>query len=382
MHKTSTHPKIAIIFGTRPEAIKLIPVIYELKKRQDKVLTKVIVTGQHREILRQMLTLFDIVPDLDLDLMTHNQTLASITSKNIAALDTYMGSDKPDMVMVQGDTTTTFCAALTAFYHKIPVAHVEAGLRTNNKYSPFPEEINRQLTTRISSLHFAPTELSRQNLIAENIPGEEIFITGNTAIDALFLALGLIDEKKVLLEEIKDLHFDNIVLITGHRRENFGSGFESICSAINRLAKAFPDYQFIYPVHPNPNVRNTVAALLGNNELKNIHLIAPLDYFPFIKLMSMARIILTDSGGIQEEAPSLGKPVLVMRDTTERPEAMQAGTSILVGTNEETIFNEAYKLLTDEVAYQKMATAVNPFGDGKSSERIVNHCLNYFSGKA
>jgi UDP-N-acetylglucosamine 2-epimerase (non-hydrolysing) len=324
-----------------------------------------------------MLKLFEVTPDLDLDLMTHNQSLAQITSKSIEALGLYLNDKHPDLVIVQGDTTTTFCAALAAFYHKIPVAHVEAGLRTFNRYSPFPEEMNRKMTTSISSLHFAPTELNRKNLLNENIPDDQILVTGNTAIDALFLALDLINNNKVLLKDIESIDYEKIVLITGHRRENFGTGFESICRAISRLAGTFKNYHFIYPVHPNPNVRGTVASMLGNNEFKNIHLIAPVDYFPFVKLMSKAKIIISDSGGIQEEAPSLGKPVLVIRDTTERPEAVLAGTSILVGTNEDRIYEEAYKLLTDDEAYKKMANAINPYGDGKSAGRIVSACIDY-----
>ncbi len=284
------------------------------------------------------------------------------------------------IIMVQGDTTTTYCAALSAFYHKIPVAHVEAGLRTFNKYSPFPEEMNRQMTTRLATMHFAPTETSRQNLFSEGI-NDEVYVTGNTAIDALFLALKLIDDKNLPLKELDDLPSENIVLITGHRRENFGQGFESICRAIARLAEEFPDHSFIYPVHPNPNVRTTVAAMLGQGQLKNIFLLAPLDYFPFITLMSRSKIILTDSGGVQEEAPSLGKPVLVMRDTTERPEAVHAGTSLLVGTDEEAIYSNARRLLTDENQYRKMANTVNPYGDGHSAERIVNACLQYLDRK-
>jgi UDP-N-acetylglucosamine 2-epimerase (non-hydrolysing) len=374
--ESNNNRKIAVIFGTRPEAIKLVPVINELKRRSSEVDTRVIVTGQHREILRQMLSQFEVAPDLDLDLMTPNQTLAGMTSKAIAALDGYFLEEKPDLVMVQGDTTTSFCAALAAFYHKIPVAHVEAGLRTDNKYSPFPEEMNRQMTTRIATLHFAPTPANSENLKKENIT-DHIYVTGNTAIDALFLTLDLIKNNKVKLEGVDALNFENIVLITGHRRENFGAGFESICRAISRLAKTFDNYQFIYPVHPNPNVRETVGAMLGNNELKNIHLISPLDYFPFVKLMSMSKIIISDSGGVQEEAPSLGKPVLVIRDTTERPEAIEAGTSMLVGTDENRIYNEAYRLLTDSEAYSKMSNATNPYGDGESSERIVSACIKY-----
>lgn len=372
-------PKIALIFGTRPEAIKLIPVINEFKKKMGLVNTNVVVTGQHREILHQMLRKFEITPDIDLDLMSHNQSLGHISSILIQALDKYLISEKPDLVLVQGDTTTSFCAALTAFYHKIPVAHVEAGLRTNCKYSPFPEEINRQLTSRIASIHFVPTTNNKLNLIKENISIDNIFQTGNTSIDSLFLALDLIKNHKVDLTEIDHLIFENIVLITAHRRENYGNGFESLCNAILRLSETFSNYHFIFPVHPNPNVKETVVKMLGNKIFKNIHLTNPLDYFSFVKLISLSKIIISDSGGIQEEAPSLGKPVLVTRNTTEREEAILAGTSILVGTNENLIYDTAYKLLTNDNYYSTMSTLTNPFGDGKSSNRIVSECLKFLS---
>ena len=364
--------KISVIFGTRPEAIKLAPVILALKNNQH-FKCKVCVTAQHRQMLDQVLKVFKIKPDVDLNLMRPNQTLAGLTARAISAIDTYLAKEKPDMVIVQGDTTTVFCAALCAFYHKIPVGHVEAGLRTGNKYSPFPEEANRVLATHLSVLHFAPTQKARQNLLQEGIAPERIFVTGNTVIDALFLALEKIKKKPPVNAQLPKSIMQSsqqLVLITGHRRENFGEGFQNICKAIKTLAQKFPEAQFVYPVHLNPNVRKPVYNLLGNQE--NIHLIAPLDYLPFIALMNRATIILTDSGGIQEEAPSLGKRVLVMRETTERPEALDAGTVKLVGTDPKLICNEAEKLLTDTTAYRKMSRAHKPYGDGKAAKRIIN----------
>lgn len=365
--------KISIIFGTRPEAIKLCPLVLYLKKYAE-LEPHVCVTGQHYEMLDQILETFDITPDFDLKLMQPNQTLSGLTARAVAAIDKYLNEAKPDLVILQGDTTTAFCAALCAFYKKIPIGHVEAGLRTGNKYSPFPEEVNRKLVTHIADYHFAPTLQSKENLLREGIMDNRIFVTGNTVIDALHIA-----QKKVrknpptipgLSQTINQNPNKSIVLITGHRRENFGAGFQSICDAIVTLARKFPDKEFIYPVHLNPNVRKPVYRIMSGFD--NIHLLNPLDYLPFVALMDKSALILTDSGGIQEEAPSLGKPVLVMRNTTERPEAVTTGTVKLVGTKKETIVDSVTTLLTDEQAYNAMARAVNPYGDGKACERIVS----------
>jgi UDP-N-acetylglucosamine 2-epimerase (non-hydrolysing) len=369
--------KISVIFGTRPEAIKLAPVVLALK--QHPIFDcRVCVTAQHREMLDQVLEVFDIVPDADLNLMKSNQSLAELTSRAIESLDKYMTDEKPDMVLVQGDTTTVFCAALTAFYHRIPVGHVEAGLRTGNLYAPWPEEANRVLASRLATLHFAPTENARKNLLNEGISPDNIFITGNTVIDSLFIAL---DKIRTYPPEIpglgRNISDKQIVLITGHRRENFGKGFENICKAIATLAERFPKVQFVYPVHLNPNVSEPVNHILGKAKYNNIHLIKPLSYLPFVALMNQAKLILTDSGGIQEEAPSLGKPVLVMRDTTERPEAVQSGTVKLVGTDDNKIVDETKRLLTDRAAYEEMAHAHNPYGDGKAAGRIVDFCADF-----
>jgi UDP-N-acetylglucosamine 2-epimerase (non-hydrolysing) len=368
---------LSFIFGTRPEAIKLAPVILAAKA-DPRFKCKVCVTAQHREMLDQVLKVFKIKPDVDLNLMRPNQTLAGLTARAIRGIDTYLAQEKPDMIIVQGDTTTVFCAALCAFYHKIPIGHVEAGLRTGNKYSPFPEEANRVLATHLSTLHFAPTQKARQNLLQEGIAPERIFVTGNTVIDALFLARDKIKKKPPAIPQLcKSIlqSSQQLVLITGHRRENFGKGFQNICKAVKTLAQRFPETQFVYPVHLNPNVRKPVYSLLGNQE--NIHLIEPLGYLPFVALMNRSTIILTDSGGVQEEAPSLGKPVLVMRDTTERPEAVDMGTVKLVGTNVNAIIDNAAKLLTDKKAYSVMASAVNPYGDGRATERIVTTFLQF-----
>jgi UDP-N-acetylglucosamine 2-epimerase (non-hydrolysing) len=335
-------------------------------------------------MLDEVLEIFDIVPDTDLNLMQANQTLAGLTALAVKALDEYMANEKPDLVLVQGDTTTVFVASLVAFYHRIPIGHVEAGLRTGDLDSPWPEEANRVLTSRLAKIHFAPTEISQQNLLKEGIPSNHIVITGNTVIDALFLALEKIKDNPI---DIPGMHNTlirtsntKLVLITGHRRENFGKGLESICSAISSLAQNFPDVQFVYPMHLNPNVRSVVIQMLGNQGT-NVHLIEPLSYLPFVSLMNRATLILTDSGGIQEEAPSLGKPVLVMRNTSERPEAIKAGTAKLVGTSSEDIVKEATLLLTDGTAYESMAKKHSFYGDGKASERIVNTLLERFCGK-
>ena len=373
--------KISVIFGTRPEAIKLCPLILALKKHPDEVDCRVCVTGQHRQMLDQVLNVFGVVPDTDLNLMQPNQTLGSLTAHAIEKLDAYFAEVKPDIAVVQGDTTTVLAGALAAFYHKIPVAHVEAGLRTGNMLSPWPEEANRVLTTRLARWHFCPTETSRQNLLKEGVPDANIHVTGNTVIDALHWALGYLNDNPVEIpgltkEFIDSLSQKRMVLITGHRRENFGDGFRNICQAIVELARRFPDVEYVYPVHLNPNVQQPVNEIIGAAALKNIHLIRPLEYLPFLSLMSKAYLILTDSGGVQEEAPSLGKPVLVMRDTTERPEAVTAGTVRLVGSDFRKIVESCDAMLTDEEAYRKMANAVNPYGDGKAVERIVDVLLN------
>lgn len=370
--------KISIIFGTRPEAIKLCPLVPVLQQTGGKLVPHVCVTGQHREMLQQVLDVFNVKPDVDLDLMQPNQTLGSLTSRAIEAIGRYLGQHKPDMVIVQGDTTSVFCAALAAFYHKIPVGHVEAGLRTWDRFSPFPEEINRVLTTRLTDLHFAPTVTAKNNLLREGIDEKNIIVTGNTVIDALMIAVKQVGKHPPRIDDLSEslqpgtvVDAPPVVLITGHRRENFGEGFENICNAIIDLAKRFPTTHFVYPVHFNPNVREPVNRLLHGDKLTNIHLIEPLGYLPFVGMMARSTLILTDSGGVQEEAPGLGKPVLVMRDTTERPEAVEMGTVKLVGTDRKLIVREAARLLTDENAYRQMAQAVNPYGDGKACERIV-----------
>lgn len=372
--------KISVIFGTRPEAIKLCPLILAMKFHPDFE-PHICVTGQHREMLDQMLEVFGVVPDVDLSIMQPNQTLSSLTSRAITAIDDYLTENKPDMVIVQGDTTTTFCASLVAFYHNIPVGHVEAGLRTRNKLSPFPEEINRVLASHIADYHFAPTELSKENLLREGISENKIFITGNTVIDALFFAIKKIKkhppEIPGLPEYVLNNPNNNLILITGHRRENFGEGFKSICNATVTLAKRFPEVGFVYPVHLNPNVQEAVFHIMTGFE--NIHLIKPLSYLPFVALMERSTLILTDSGGVQEEAPSLGKPVLVMRDTTERPEAVDAGTVKLVGTDRMAIIDNVSTLLTDSKAYNAMANAVNPYGDGKACGRILTACEQFLN---
>lgn len=373
--------KVSVIFGTRPEAIKLAPVIIALNEC-DWVETSVCVTAQHREMLDQVLEVFDIHPDVDLGLMRPNQTLSELTANAIKAIDEYLNDFEPDLVLVQGDTSTVFAAALSAFYHHIPVGHVEAGLRTGNMQSPWPEEANRVLTSRLTKLHFAPTEKSRQNLLAEGVEEAQVFVTGNTVVDALQLASEKVRQNSPTLPGIgEDIFRGNTktVLITGHRRENFGPGLESICKAISHLAKNNPNTHFIYPVHLNPNVRKTVESILYNKKTmqskeKNIYLLEPLSYLPFVYLMNRADIILTDSGGIQEEAPALGKPVLVMRDTTERPEAVMAGSAKLVGTDTETIISEVNNLLNDSTVYKKMAFVHYPYGDGKASQRILHAC--------
>jgi UDP-N-acetylglucosamine 2-epimerase (non-hydrolysing) len=372
--------KISVVFGTRPEAIKLAPVILALKA-DPRFECRVCVTAQHREMLDQVLHVFGVVPDTDLDLMQPNQTLSGLTARAIESLDHYFTEETPDMIMIQGDTTTVFCAALSAFYHHIPIAHVEAGLRTHSRNSPWPEEANRVLTSHLADLHFAPTLTSRENLLREGITAEKIFVTGNTVIDALFIAL---EKIKAVPPDVPGLPSrlmllgvnEPMVLITGHRRENFGEGFQNICQAVSHLAERFPHVAFVYPVHLNPNVQKPVYNLLAG--FRNVYLINPLDYLPFIALMNRSTLILTDSGGVQEEAPSLGKPVLVMRDTTERPEAVEMGTVKLVGTNVRAIIENATTLLNDKNAYETMANAVNPYGDGKATGRILIACALFF----
>ena len=363
---------VSVIFGTRPEAIKLCPVVLALK--QDPAFEcKVCVTGQHREMLDQVLDVFGVKPDKDLSLMRPNQTLGGLTSRAIAAIDEYLAEENPDIVMVQGDTTTVLAGAMAAFYHHIPVAHVEAGLRTWNMESPWPEEANRVLTTRLAKWHFCPTENNKVNLLKEGVPEKDIYVTGNTVIDALYMAKEKVKVNPPGIEGLPNALMGSdgrMVLITGHRRENFGEGFENICMAIKNLAEQFPETHFVYPVHLNPNVREPVERILGAHRGKNVHLIAPQSYLPFVALMNRAYLILTDSGGVQEEAPSLGKPVLVMRDTTERPEAVMAGTVKIVGTARESIETEVIRLLSDEDEYAKMRMAINPYGDGNAVDRI------------
>lgn len=369
--------RILIVFGTRPEAIKMAPLVEGLKKHN--IDFRVCVTAQHRQMLDQVLDLFEIVPDYDLDIMNSKQTLSTVNSAILEKIQPVLDDYKPNVVFVHGDTATTLATALAAYYNQIAIAHVEAGLRTNNIYSPWPEEGNRKLTGAIAKYHFTPTESTKNNLLREGVKPEDIYTTGNTVIDALFLACQKIDSKKELMQKYTDqfsfLGTGKIVLITGHRRENFGHGFENICQAIAKLSEDHPDVQFVYPVHLNPNVREPVNRLLtGKN---NVHLIEPLDYLAFVYLMRISYLILTDSGGIQEEAPSLGKPVLVMRDTTERPEAVEAGTVKLVGTSQENIIRQVNLLLNDTAEYAKMAAAHNPYGDGTAVDQILSAFRNH-----
>lgn len=374
-----------LVFGTRPEAIKMAPLVKEFQKHPDKFHSVVCVTGQHREMLDQVLHIFDIVPDIDLNIMQQGQDLYDVTTRVLLGMRDVLKQERPDVVFVHGDTTTSTAAALAAFYQQIPVAHIEAGLRTNNIYNPWPEEMNRQITSRIASFHFAPTELSRRNLLKENIEASKITVTGNTVIDALHRVVDKIQKDKaldsVLAETLKNVGYDvtrlkkdkKLVLITGHRRENFGDGFLNICRAIKDLASKYPNVDFVYPMHLNPNVRTPIHSMFGENlvDLGNVFFIEPLEYLSFVYLMEKSVIVLTDSGGIQEEAPSLGKPVLVMRNTTERPEALEKGTVKLVGTDYDKIVREMSILLDDPIAYTKMSQAINPYGDGKACERIV-----------
>ncbi len=362
--------KILIIFGTRPEAIKMAPLVLKLRQELD---IKVCVTGQHREMLDQVLKLFKIIPDYDLNLMKPNQNLANLTGEVLNGVTSILRKEEFHWVLVQGDTTSTMAGAMAAFFQKVPVGHVEAGLRTYDLESPFPEELNRQVTSKMARLHFTPTANSKQNLLKEGFSENSITITGNTVIDALHWVLEHSSPMDVVLPfELKQ---SRMILVTGHRRENFGSGFQQICDALRIIALKQPDIQIVYPVHLNPNVREPVNRILSN--LPNLHLTEPLEYQQFVNLMNHSTLILTDSGGVQEEAPSLGKPVLVMRDTTERPEAVEAGTVKLVGVNQQTIVDETMRLLNNSDAYQKMAYAHNPYGDGTASEKILEALLNF-----
>lgn len=365
--------KVMTIFGTRPEAIKMAPLVLELKKRPEEFEAIVTVTAQHREMLDQVLSIFDIQPDYDLNIMKDRQTLMDVTTRGLEGLDDVMKKVKPDIVLVHGDTTTTFIAGLAAFYNQIQVGHVEAGLRTWNKYSPYPEEMNRQLTGVLADLHFAPTDKSAANLQAENKKEERIFVTGNTAIDALKTTVKETYEHEVLTK----LGDDRLILLTAHRRENLGEPMKNMFRAVKRIVDEHEDVQVVYPVHLNPVVRETANDILGND--RRIHLIEPLDVIDFHNFAERAHIILTDSGGVQEEAPSLGVPVLVLRDTTERPEGIEAGTLKLAGTEEETIYTLAKELLIDEDVYKQMSQASNPYGDGLASKRICDAISYYFN---
>lgn len=365
--------KVMTIFGTRPEAIKMAPLVLELKKRPEEFEAIVTVTAQHREMLDQVLSIFDIQPDYDLNIMKDRQTLMDVTTRGLQGLDDVMKKVKPDMVLVHGDTTTTFIAGLAAFYNQIQVGHVEAGLRTWNKYSPYPEEMNRQLTGVLADLHFAPTDKSAANLQAENKKEDRIFVTGNTAIDALKTTVKETYEHEVLTK----LGDDRLILLTAHRRENLGEPMKNMFRAVKRIVDEHEDVQVVYPVHLNPVVRETANDILGNDP--RIHLIEPLDVIDFHNFAERAHIILTDSGGVQEEAPSLGVPVLVLRDTTERPEGIEAGTLKLAGTEEETIYTLAKELLIDEGVYKQMSQASNPYGDGLASKRICDAISYYFN---
>ena len=376
-----------LVFGTRPEAIKMAPLVKEFQKYPKEFETIVCVTGQHREMLDQVLHIFDIRPDYDLNIMKQGQDLYDVTTRVLMGMRDVLKESRPDLVLVHGDTTTSTASALAAFYQQIPVGHIEAGLRTHNIYSPWPEEMNRLLTGRIATYHFAPTLLSRQNLLQENVADEKITVTGNTVIDALYWVVQKIKENKTLARELENIlaksgytvsrltQGKKLVLITGHRRENFGDGFISICKAIKSLSEKYPEVDFVYPMHLNPNVRKPIQEVFGEIQKANMFFIEPLEYLSFVYLMEKSAIVLTDSGGIQEEAPGLGKPVLVMRDTTERPEALEAGTVKLVGTDYDKIVNEVSGLLDSREYYEKMSKAVNPYGDGKACCKIIEALL-------
>ncbi len=374
-----------LVFGTRPEAIKMAPLVKELQKYPEEFETIVCVTGQHREMLDQVLRIFDIRPDYDLNIMKRGQDLYDVTARILTGMRDVLKEAQPDVVLVHGDTTTSAASALAAFYQQIPVGHIEAGLRTHNIYSPWPEEINRQITGRIATFHFAPTPLSRENLLREGVKEKAVTVTGNTVIDALYWVVEKIKNDKALdnqLEKVlEEARYDinrlkenrRLVLITGHRRENFGESFIHMCRAIKTLTEKYPEVDFVYPMHLNPNVRKPIREVFGEEQLPNMFFIEPLEYLSFVYLMEKSAIVLTDSGGIQEEAPGLGKPVLVMRDTTERPEALEAGTVKLVGTDYEKIIKEVSALLNDQTYYDRMSKAVNPYGDGKACGRIADH---------
>ena len=370
--------KVMTVFGTRPEAIKMAPVVLELQKHADQIQTIVAVTAQHRQMLDQVLDLFQITPDYDLDIMSQGQTLYDITTKSLMGLKDVLAKEKPDLVLVHGDTTTTFAGALASYYQQVPVGHVEAGLRTGDIYSPFPEEMNRKLTGAIAAIHFAPTATAKANLLKENVNPSHIYVTGNTVIDALMTTVaGDYD----FGDDLKDVDFQNhrVILLTTHRRENLGEPMRHIYKALRRIIEEIPDTEIVFPVHRNPLVRKVVVEELAG--VDRIHLIDPMEYEPFANLMSLSSLVLTDSGGIQEEAPSLGKPVLVLRNTTERPEAVEAGTVRLIGTDKDVVYAETKRLLTDQAAYDAMSNAVNPYGDGKASQRIVQAILHAFAGE-
>lgn len=370
--------KVMTVFGTRPEAIKMAPVVLELQKHADRIQTIVAVTAQHRQMLDQVLDLFQITPDYDLDIMSQGQTLYDITTKSLMGLKDVLAKEKPDLVLVHGDTTTTFAGALASYYQQVPVGHVEAGLRTGDIYSPFPEEMNRKLTGAIAAIHFAPTATAKANLLKENVNPSHIYVTGNTVIDALMTTVaGDYD----FGDDLKDVDFQNhrVILLTTHRRENLGEPMRHIYKALRRIIEEIPDTEIVFPVHRNPLVRKVVEEELAG--VDRIHLIDPMEYEPFANLMSLSSLVLTDSGGIQEEAPSLGKPVLVLRNTTERPEAVEAGTVRLIGTDKDVVYAETKRLLTDQAAYDAMSNAANPYGDGKASQRIVQAILHVFAGE-
>lgn len=373
--------KIMLVFGTRPEAIKMAPLVKGLQARSDNFETVVCVTAQHREMLDQVLKLFEIEPEHDLNIMKPGQDLFDITANILTGLKPVLAAERPDWVLVHGDTTTTLAASLAAFYSQIRVGHVEAGLRTGNKRAPFPEEINRRLTGNLTDLHFSPTPVAQANLLREGVDPAHIVVTGNTVIDALLTVVHKLRHDTAAQRELAERFAfldpaKRLILVTGHRRENFGEGFQNICEALADIAAAHPDVEILYPVHLNPNVRRPVQEILAARQLSNVHLIDPVDYLPFVYLMDRSHLIITDSGGVQEEAPSLGKPVLVMRETTERPEAVEAGTVLLVGTSREAIVREAQRLLIDEAAYAAMSRAHNPYGDGHAVDRIIEALLN------
>lgn len=372
-------PTVGVVLGTRPEAIKLAPVIFELQKRSNEIKGVVISTSQHRQMLDQVLQVFNISPDMDLDLMQPNQSLTNITCRVLQATDEVLQKLPLDCLMVQGDTTTAFAASLAAFYRRVPVVHVEAGLRSRDIHNPYPEEVNRKLASVVTEVNFAPTPLARENLLSEGVPAKQVVVTGNTVVDAVKMLVEMNAIDRPLPEGVPD-DDSRIILITSHRRESWGTELESICDAIASLVRDFPDVRVIYPVHMNPNVRNTVMARLGN--MDRIHLTAPLDYFGFLSLLRRCYLVLTDSGGVQEEAPTFGKPVLVLRKVTERPEASMLGLSRIVGTSREAIIEEASELLSNAAAYRAMTEGENPYGDGRAAERIVESLLRWSQGKS